>query len=392
VSIKKASRIHLADPENPLGLEIKGTEGFYIKTTDGKKFLDFTSGWCVGNLAWGNKEIRKAIHQYRGPDYVYPGFFYEPWSDLAELLCDMVPGKLKKVYRCTGGTEAVDAALQIAMAATGRKKFLSFEDSYHGNSIAALSVGASSTRDDLPSLLPGCIKINGEPTKDKLSQVETALKGEEVAAFIMEPIQMNLSVQIPEKEFMIGVQKLCKKYATLLIADEVASGFGRTGKLFACEHYGLEPDILTIAKGLSGGYGAIGAAITTEKIYKKVQDKVNVYSTYGWHPLSVAVSIANLRYIAENKNQLFQKIEASSQRFRTGLSQLGFKKGGKLSIIGLAIAVDVEQEKYATEIKEKSQSNGLLITAQDSKIVLFPPLTVTRGVIDEGIKILKESI
>ena len=383
---------HLADPDNSLGLEIEATDGFYIRTTEGRSYLDFTSGWCVGNLAWGNREIRRTIHQYRGPDYVYPGFFYEPWNDLADTLCDISPGHLSKVYRCTGGSEAVDAALQIAMAATGRKKFVSFEDSYHGNSVAALSVGASSTRDDLPSLLPGCLKIKGEPTKEKLSQVETALKGKEVAAFIMEPVQMNLGVQIPDKEFMSGLTRLCKEYGTLFIADEVASGFGRTGKLFACEHFGLEPDIMTLAKGLSGGYGAIGATLTTEKIYKKVKGKVNVYSTYGWHPISVAATLANLRFITENRNQLLQKIEASSQRFRTSLSQLSFKKGGRLSIIGLAIAVDVEKENYASEVKEKCQKNGLLITAQGSRLVLFPPLTVNKATIDKGIEILGSSI
>jgi adenosylmethionine-8-amino-7-oxononanoate aminotransferase len=392
VSVITSIRKHLADSDNSLGLEIQGTDGFYIKAAGGKKYLDFTSGWCVGNLAWGNKEIRKAIHQYRGPDYVYPGFFYQPWAELAEVLCEMAPGKLNKVYRCTGGTEAVDAALQIAMVATGRKKFLSFEDSYHGNSVAALSVGASSTRDDLPALLPGCIKIKGEPTKDKLSQIETQLKSREVAAFIMEPVQMNLGVQIPDKEFMTGLEKLCKKYGTLLIADEVACGFGRTGKLFACEHFGLEPDILTLAKGLSGGYGAIGATLTTDKIYNKVKGKVNVYSTYGWHPVSVSATIANLRYITENKNQLLQKIETSSLRFRTALSQMEFKKGGRLSIIGLAIAVDVDQEKYASSIKDKCQDKGLLITSQESKLVLFPPLTITRAAIDEGIQIIKDCI
>src|SRR5688572_28659166 len=116
MSSKPPGSQHLVQNSNTVDLEIAHTEGFYVYSTSGKKYLDFTSGWCVGNLAWGNGEIRKSIHRYKGPDYVAPSFYYGPWAELAEMLCECSPGKLDKVYRCTGGTEAVDVALQIAMA------------------------------------------------------------------------------------------------------------------------------------------------------------------------------------------------------------------------------------------------------------------------------------
>src|SRR5688500_9922310 len=163
------------------------------------------------------------------------------------MLARIAPGKLSVSYRTTGGTEAVEGALQIAMAYTGRGKFLSIEDSYHGNSIAAMSIGSSENRETFKNLLPNCRKIPRPLDHNALAKVETQLKKRDVAAFIMEPIICNLAALVPSGEFIRGVRELCTRYGTLFIADEVATGFGRTGKLFACEHFDLEPDILCMA-------------------------------------------------------------------------------------------------------------------------------------------------
>ena len=211
---------------------------------DGRQYIDFVMGWCIGNLGWGMETIRDKINATNHAPYVHPELLYRPWVDVAALLAELTPGELQLSYRATGGTEAVEIALQVAAAFTGRSGFLSIEDSYHGNSIATRSIGASDDHNPHSARLSKCRKIKPPLNAQALDRVETALKKRDVAAFIMEPIVMNLAVMVPVEDFMTGVQKLCKKYGTLLIMDEVACGFGRTGKLFASEHYEIEPDIL----------------------------------------------------------------------------------------------------------------------------------------------------
>lgn len=389
---KTVSSRSLVSHSNQFDLEIKSTDQFYIITKDGTRYLDFTSGWCVGNLGWNVKKIRQAVKQYTGPDYVAPAFSYQPWAELAELLCAVAPGKMQKCFRATGGSETVDIALQIAMLYTGRSQFISLEDSYHGNTIGSLSVGASSTAEKYPTLLPGCHRVAGEMNKKTLEKIETRLKKKEIAAVILEPVQVNRGVIIPESGFIKGLRRLCTKYGTLLIADEVACGFGRTGKLFACEHYELEPDILCLAKSMSCGYGPIGATLTSNKIYKKIGNKISIYSTYGWHPLAVSATIAAVEYMQKHQDDLIKNIAERSQQFRTALSQLPFKKGGKLSMIGLAIAVDLGDEKYAAQVRKKCIKKHLLVTTQGNKLVLFPPLTVSKNIVQKALDVLSEVI
>jgi adenosylmethionine-8-amino-7-oxononanoate aminotransferase len=381
----------LARKDSPFELEIAKTEGSYLVDTDGKEYIDLIMGWCVGNLGWANEEIKNTIRKYAGPDYVYPGFNYRSWAELAEMLSEMAPADLKICFRTTGGTESVETAMQIAMAYTGRKKFCSIEDSYHGNSIAALSIGASENHENIGNLLPGCLKIEKPLDEKALKKVETRLKKKDVAAFIMEPVLCNLGVHIPEKAFMAGLQDLCKKYGTLLIIDEVATGFGRTGKLFATSHFEIEPDILCLSKAITGGYAGMGATLTTKKIYQKVKDKVDIYSTYGWHPLSTEVALTNLKYFHKHEKALFKNIDAASQQFRTGLSQMKFKES-KLSMIGLAIAVNVGDKKYAEKIQSRCMKNGLLFTTQEDNLVFFPALTIEQETIEQALSILEEAV
>src|ERR1043165_6385444 len=243
----------------PKGFIVGNSADSYLTDTRGRTYIAF-------NLGWGNTEIRAAAKKFDGRDYVHPDYLYRPWAQLAEMLARITPGKLAVSYRTTGGTESVEGALQIAMAYTGRGKFVSIEDSYHGNSIATMSIGASDNRETFKNLLPNCHKIEPPLDHKALSKVETLLKRRDVAAFIMEPIICNLGAVVPEIEFVRGVRKLCTRYGTLFIADEVATGFGRAGKRFGCEHFDLEPDILCMAKAITGGYAGLGAVITTAKV------------------------------------------------------------------------------------------------------------------------------
>ena len=146
--------------EEPAELQVAATNGSIVTDSRGRKYIDFVMGWCVGNFGWRPAAIARAIDRFRGPDYVYPGYSYAPWTELARLLASLAPRPLTTCFRATGGSEAVDLALQAAMIHTGRRKFLSLEDSYHGNTLGGLSIGASVNRETIANLLPDCGKID----------------------------------------------------------------------------------------------------------------------------------------------------------------------------------------------------------------------------------------
>jgi 4-aminobutyrate aminotransferase-like enzyme len=376
----------------PPELQVRKVSGSFLFDEKGKKYIDFVMGWCVGNLGWGNANLRKRIREYKGPDYVSPAYSYKPWVELAQLLASIAPGKLTKCFRATGGSEAVDIALQAAMVHTGRQKILSLEGSYHGNTIAALSIGASENRKIFKNLLRYCQKIDLPLNVKTLEKIKAHLKKRDVAAFIMEPISINLGVLVPPRDFMTDLQRLCKKYGTLLIMDEVATGFGRTGRLFASEHFDLKPDILCMGKAITGGVAGIGATIVTPAIGKSMEDKGTFYSTYGWHPVSVAVAIANIRYIKQHQKKLLQNVVEKSNYFRTRLSYLQFKQPAALHIQGLAIGVDVGDEDYASKIQGRCLRKGLLLSKEGSSLLLLPALSIDQPTIEKALNILEDCI
>lgn len=319
-------------------------------------------------------------------------YLYRPWLQLAETLAHLTSGKLAVSYRATGGTESVEGALQIAMAYTGRGKFISIEDSYHGNSIATLSIGGSDNRATFSNLLPNCHKIEPPLDHKALGKVETLLKKRDVAAFIMEPIICNLGAIVPEEELVRGVRRLCTRYGTLFVADEVATDFGRTGKLFACEHFDIEPDVLCVSKAITGGYGGLGAVITTSRIAKAIKEDFGHYSTYGWHPRAVAVALANLRYLTRRRNKLLPNATRLGQYFLTRLSRMSFKGRATVRGKGFAIGIEVNDEDYASEVGDACRENGLLVSAEEDILMLFPALTITRETAERGLDIFERSV
>jgi acetylornithine/succinyldiaminopimelate/putrescine aminotransferase len=384
-------RRYLAHESTP-DLQFSRSRGSRLIDSKGKKYVDFLMGWCVGNFGWGNAVIEKPARAYDGPDYVYPGFSYAPWAELARLLLSVAPAGLAKCFRATGGSEAVDLALQAAMIHTGRSQFLSLEGSYHGNTIAGLSVGSSGNRSKRANLLTGCHKVDPPLGDRALGKIATRLKKREIAAFIMEPISMNLGVLIPEEGFMQELQALCRRHGTLLIMDEVATGFGRTGALFACEHFGLSPDILTLAKAMTDGVGGIGAMIATAKVAKSMEKDGSFYSTYGWHPRSVDVAIATLRYIKANEKRLLAGVALMSEYFRLRLATMPFKREATVRTVGLAIAVDFGDERYCEKIGERCRRLGLLVSPEGESVLLIPALNIDRAAAKRGLDIFQEVV
>lgn len=376
----------------PMNLQVTKAKGSFLWDEKDKKYIDFLGGAGVGNLGWGNEDVELAIRNSERPSYVYPNFYYKGWTDLAELLAAITPENLTKSFRMTGGSEAVEAAMQMAMMYTGRKKFLSVEGSYHGNTIGALSIGASSNRDKFPNLLPGCEKFDQPFNSGTLENIENKLQNNEFAALIMEPVIINLGVIIPPKDFMEKLYRLCKEHGTLFIMDEAITGFGRTGKLFASEHYDIKPDIMCLAKAISAGHAGMGAIMTSEEIASKVEDKVGLYSSYGWHPLSTDASIAGIKYLLNNLEDLFSNIEETGRLFKNGISDIDFKNEPEIRIKGMAIGIDVKDKDYASRIKEKALKNGLLMNTEGSTLTFLPALNIDRGTVKEGLKILKKTV
>jgi 4-aminobutyrate aminotransferase-like enzyme len=344
----------------------------------GRRYLDFVMGWCYGNLGWGAAGIRERLARFDGPDYVPPTYLYEPWIELAEMLAELAPGDLRRSFRTTGGTEAIECALQIAMAYTGRHKLVSIEGAYHGNSFGARTVGAI---DDAPAHLAGAKRLKPPLDAKAVDRLETLLKHDDVAAFVMEPVILNLGVCVPDREFIEGASDLCRRHGTLFVADEIACGLHRTGRLFACEHFGLEPDILCLAKAITNGHAPLGVAMTTDAIADALE--LDFYSTYGWHPIAVEAALATVEHHREHRDELQRNVEARSAQLSTRLARLS------PNVLGLAASMKVDD---AEKIGERCRENGLLVSAEDDRISLFPALTVDEGTLEEGLDVLLRSL
>ena len=390
MNLKQRDSKFLGRESEPEDIQVARTTGSFVYDVRGRRYIDFLSGWCVGNFGWSNREIRPKGR--RRPDYVYPEYLYRPWVELAELLAEISPGRLQKCFRATGGSEAVEIALQIAMAATGRRKFVSLEGSYHGNTIATVSIGSTEEQEPYPNLLSNCLKISPPLEARAAERLERLLKKRDVAAFIMEPISCNLAVLIPEQEFMETAQSLCRRNGTLFIADEVACGFGRTGRLFASEHFGLEPDILCMGKAITGGFLPMGATIVTPKVARAVAGDVGFYSTYGWHPSSVDASIATVRWLIRNETKLLNHVEQISAYVRGRLEAMDFGQSVEVRARGMAIAVEIDDDDSAGEISDRCRSRGLLLTTAGNALTMFPPLTLDGRTAKQAMDILERAI
>lgn len=393
MDLRKRDKKYLGRDIPPAPVEIIGAKGNFLFGPKGEKYIDFLMGWCVGNIGWGGNEVLTKIKKFNGPTYVNPYYLYEPWVKLAELLAKIAPGKLVKSFRATGGTEAIEIALQAAMVYTKRSKFVSIEGAYHGHSIGAMSIGLSEFRSHYKNLLPGCYKIKPPLNARVGRKVEKIIKKGDIAAFISEPIICNLGVVIPEEEFFDIVQKACKKYGTLLIIDEVATGFGRTGNLFASGYYDLQPDIMCLAKGLTGGYGALGATIMTEEVARSMEFDFSFYSTFGWHPLNVEAALANVRFILKRKEEILKNVSKMSRYFEKRLKRMKFKHPAEIRIKGLAIGIEFKKKGYAIEIVNKCIKKKLLISELGPNIItLFPSLTIDKKTAKVGLDIFENCL
>src|SRR3954466_8253237 len=276
----------------------------YLYDMDNAAYLDFLSGYSVFNIGRNHPAVKKAITDVLELDL--PNMVQMDCSLLsgllAEALTKRMPPHLDAVFFCNSGTEAIEGALKFARAATGRKRVISLENAFHGLSLGSLSLmGCDSFTEGFGPLMEG---FDARVPLDDLDELDRQLRSRDVAAFVIETVQ-GKGCQTPKSDFFPRAQELCRKYGTLLISDEIQTGLGRTGKMFGFEHWNLEPDIITIAKTLSGGYVPCGAIVARRDVYQKTfsrMDRCVVHSTtFGRNNLAMACGLASL-HVLESEN------------------------------------------------------------------------------------------
>jgi len=375
--------------DSPMMLAIERAEGIYLYGKDGKIYRDMISGISVNNLGHRHPNVIKAIKDQLDKYLhlmVYGEFVQDPTVDLAKYLASVLPDQLSNVYFVNSGSEAIEGALKLAKRYTGRREIIAFRQGYHGSSHGALSVmGDEQYKRAFRPLLPG-IKLLDFNRMDQVERIT-----ERTACVLLEPIQGEAGIRIADNKFLEGIRKKCDDTGTLLIFDEVQTGFGRTGTFFAFESFGVIPDIITLAKGLGGGM-PIGAFIASGEIMSVLKNDpaLGHITTFGGHPLSCAAALAAVRTLKED--QILDTIPAKENLFRSLLRHEEIREvRGK----GLFLALEMNSTERVKKIITKAISKGVILDwflFCPCAIRIAPPLIITEEQIVEAASIILDSI
>lgn len=381
---------HVAQTSDaPLMLEIEKAEGMYMYTSDGKKIMDLISGISVSNVGHRHPKVVEAIKNQVDKYMhlmVYGEFIQSPQTELAYKLCEQLPDSLSSVYFTNSGSEANEGALKLAKRFTGRREIIACNNAYHGSTQGVLSIiGSDFFKQGYQPLLPETKTINFN-SFDDLDVITT-----NTACVIVEPVQGEAGIVSPAKGYLEALRKKCNETGTLLIFDEIQTGFGRTGKLFAFQKFNVVPDIITIAKGMGGGM-PIGAFIASKEIMHVLTHNpvLGHITTFGGHPVCCAASKACLEVILEEN--LLNKVEEKSKRFVTQLKHPLIKE---VRSNGLLIAVQFENYEFNKKVIDTCIENGLLtdwFLFNDSSMRIAPPLIISNEEIDLACAIILKSI
>lgn len=409
-------------------------KGCYLYDTHGKAYLDIISSWWCNLLGHANPEINAALKQQVDEleHVIFTNFTHKPAIELARELSELLPAGLTKFTFHDNGSSAVEAALKMAFQyqyQTGhpeRTRFMCLPESYHGETIGALSVGSMDLYAKIfhPMLMNNihfkgldCYRCPYGKTRETcgvecFEDAEAAFKkyGKETVACIVEPIlQGAAGMRIYPAEYLRKLRKLCDEYGVLLIDDEIAAGFGRTGKLFAIEHAGVSPDILCTSKGLTAGYMPMSLTITTDKVYDAFYDdfgthKAFVHShTYAGNPMGCAIALTVLKIM--KRDHILTKVNENGKYLHEKLMQaLGSHKNvGEIRHIGLIHAIELVEDpktkkafdpsrRIGWHIFRKAMDLGLVLRPMGDIIYFNPPLNITREDLDKGVALCKEAV
>ena len=371
----------------PLGITIDSAKGSYVYDSDGKSYLDFIAGVSACTLGHCHPKIVSAIKK-QADRYlhvmVYGEFAQEPSVKLAKELAEVLPKKLGVTYLVNSGTEAIEGAIKLAKRVTGRAELIAAHNAYHGSTHGALSLlGSEQQKKAYRPLLPGVQFIQFNDLKD-LEKITP-----KTAAVILETIQGGAGFVTPKNHYLKKIKKRCESVGALLILDEIQPGFGRTGKLFGFEHYGVIPDILVMGKGMGGGL-PIGAFSSSAQFMSLLSEKPKLghITTFGGNPLISAAALETL--IVLKKEKIIETIPEKEKLFRKQLKHPLVKQiNGK----GLMLAPLFETEEIANKVVLKSMEKGLLLfwlLWEKKAIRISPPLNISRTEIKKGCTLLNE--
>jgi taurine--2-oxoglutarate transaminase len=405
--------------------EVVDTEEFRFVTADGDSILDFSSQLVCTSLGYDAERVEEAVAEaVREVPYTQPGNSTRYRADLAEKLAEVTPGSLTRTFFSTSGTEANEAAFKIARAYTGKEQIMSRYRSYHGATAASLSASGDPRRTAVSSSVqpgvPGMVKapdpyaygssLDPEESLDYIDE-QLMLEGDTVAAVLVEPLVGSNGVLTPPDDYLSRLREIAHDHGALLICDEVMTGFGRTGEWFASDLYDVEPDIITMAKGLTGSYQPLAGTIVTEEIAEYLDDNLlNHGHTFSGHPVACAAGSAAIETyreegLVENARDVGEYLEEALEGLVERHPSAGERRG-----IGLHQGIELskhpdkrvpfeeridkvsERTTVVDEVAERAYENGVYFYTSMNTIVVTPPLGVTESDVDEAVAALDDAL
>lgn len=376
--------------DSPLSLEIVDSQGIYLIDAQGKKYMDLISGIAVSNVGHKNPTVINAIKNqvdHYMHTMVFGEYVQSPQINLAKKLIEISAcPKLEQVYFTNSGTEATEGAMKLAKRFTGKAEIISCFNAYHGATQGALSLaGSENFKNSFRPLLPGIKHIQHGEIND-LSKIT-----KKTAAVIIEIVGGEAGVHLASKSYFKALESKCQETGTLLIVDEIQTGFGRTGTFWAFQAMEIQPDILLTAKGMGGGM-PIGAFIASKKLMKCFTHNpvLGHITTFGGHPVSCAASLATLNFILDN--QLMETIPEKEKRFKSLLKHSKIKD---VRSCGLLMAIEFENFSQLKQIIQRCIENGVItdwFLFNDKSMRIAPPLTITEEEIKLAAEIILQSI
>lgn len=395
----------------------KNAEGIYVEDIDGKKYIEGMSSLWNVNIGYGRKELgevaKEQIEQLSFSS-AFSTYSHEPAIKLAAKVAELTPGDLDTVFFTSGGSEANDSAIKLArhywniQGQPERRKIISRKKAYHGVAIGATSATGIPEFWKFAGLSPEFHHVD-TTSSEELKKIIEKEGPETIAAFMAEPILGAGGVIVPPKNYFKEVKEICDQHGILFIADEVITGFGRTGKMFGMEHWDVVPDMMTVAKGISSGYIPLGGVVMSNKVHQVLKDKTDGTLfhgyTYSGHPVGSAVALKNIEII-ENEN-LVENTSNMGEVLLEGLQKLEEElkvlEDGRS--VGLLAAIEIYENaktkehfdtKHAPLIVQEAANRGLICRAvtydEADTVVLAPPLIINKEQIEEMLSILKEAI
>jgi len=392
-ALREAFLRHVAQTSPaPIGLEIVRAEGSWLYTADGRRYLDLIAGIGVSALGHGHPAVLGAIaaqaHRHLHV-MVYGEYVIEAQVRLAERLTQLLPAPLKCIYFTNSGAEAIEGALKTARKHTRRARFVAFDGAYHGDTMAALALMGNPAFRAPFEPLPGPVSHLPYGDAAALEAIDST-----VAAVVVEPVQAEGGVRIPSAVFMRALRERCDRVGALLIYDEVLTGMGRTGRLFAMEHFGVVPDLVVMAKALGGGL-PLGAFCASERLIGELahDPPLGHITTFGGHPLSCAGGLAALEVIVNER--LWERANVLGEEMAQGLRRIASAEIAAVRFIGALIGIEFVDPGTARTFVRESLARGVIInwTLNAERVVrLAPPLNMGAADVNFGLQMMAEAL